>query len=87
MVLNKETAPLLTFQEYVDEAKQQQSEASEKLSMVDAKIAQTKQMQSALSTKACVVSLIDSLIPYFKVLGLWPKACTWSALMTYPRAQ
>jgi hypothetical protein len=40
---------IASLQEYVDEAKQQQSEASEKLSMVDAKIAQTKQMQSALS--------------------------------------
>ena len=31
-------------QEYVDEAKQQQSEAAEKLAMVDAKIEQTKQL-------------------------------------------
>ena len=42
---------LLILQEYVDEAKQQQSEASEKLAMVDAKIEQTKKMQIALATK------------------------------------
>ena len=33
-------------QEYIDEAKQQRSEASEKLAMVDSKIEQTKQLQN-----------------------------------------
>lgn len=35
---------LLNLQEYVTEAKQQQAEAAEKLAMVDAKIAQVKQL-------------------------------------------
>ena len=33
-----------SYQEYIDEAKQQQSEASERLAMVDSKIEQTKQL-------------------------------------------